>query len=113
MRMFHVKLPQPQTYKNRSDRTSAKKALALEMGLSIKSIERLKLCDKPLETVIKKEIKAEKSLKHKEKCKKYAEMAVAGHISVQKAAKECGITKRQVNRHIAKIHEERRCSETR
>lgn len=89
------------TFATRADRTAAKKRIAAELNTTVRAVNRQKLCDKPLESVMKREKKARKALEHREKCAKYAQMVVDRKISVKKAAEECSISERQMARYMA------------
>lgn len=93
----------PMTFQNRTARTEAKLQVAKSLNTSVRVVNRQKLCDKPLESVMKREKKARKALEHRENCKKLAEMVTNRGISLKKAAIEAKISQRQMARYIADI----------
>lgn len=105
--MFHVeqltKPELPMTFATRADRTAAKKRVAAELKTTVRMVNKQKLCDKPLESVMKREKQARKALEHREKCAKYAQMVLDRAISCKNAAKECSISERQMSRYMASI----------
>lgn len=99
------------TFPNRAARTRAKQHLAKALKTSIRKVNHAKFCDKPLESVLRREKKAQKALEHRQKCAEQAEMVKNGSITVKKAAAECGISERQMARHVAKATKEKQvCS---
>lgn len=94
------------TFANRAARTEAKNQTAKEMNTTIRRVNHLKLCNKPLESVLKREKKAKKALEHRENCLNVAKSVVNRLISARNAAKECGITERQMARYIQRAIKE-------
>jgi ribosomal protein L28 len=92
----------PENFEDRSARTKAVKELAEVLGTTVKEINRLKICNKPLKSV-EKRAKLEKSVEeHREKCAYYAKMVVSKRISMKSAAISCDICYRQMARHVTK-----------
>lgn len=96
----------PEVFPNRAARTEVKQHIAKALKTTIRGVNRLKLCDKPLESVMKREKKAKKAAEHREKCLNHAEMIKNKQISLKKAAKECGISERQMARYLTKALKE-------
>ncbi len=88
------------TFATRSDRTAAKKQVAATLKTTVRMVNRNRLCDKPLESVMKREKKAKKALEHRENCAKHAGMVMNKQLSIKNAAKECGISERQMARYL-------------
>lgn len=88
-------------YKNQAERTAAKVAAAAQSKTSVRSVNRLGICDKPLESVQNRAEKAENAQKHRENCAKHVELVKSGKMKAKHAAIHCGITLRQMYRHIA------------
>lgn len=89
-------------YKDRAERTAAKKAAADSLKTTVKRVNRMKICDLPLESVEKRREKAENAQKHREKCNNLALLVLAGHATVKEAAEKCELTVRQMYRWIQK-----------
>ena len=69
--------------------------------------------EKPLQSDVNRQKKAQKALEHRRKCEEQAELVRSGTISVKKAAQECGISERSMGRHVARSTKGRTpCSET-
>lgn len=97
----------PDEFDNRHAKTSEKLRLAAELNTSVKEINRLKLCDKPLKSVMKRLKTTDKAVEHRQKCAKYAEMIANRQISLINAAFECHISTRQMSRYLNKYLEEK------
>lgn len=91
------------TFKDRKARTASKKDLAKILKTTVKRVNRLKICNKPLESVLKRDKKAQKAAEHREKCLNHAKMVTNKQISIKKAARECDISERQMSRYILKV----------
>lgn len=92
----------PDMFADRKARCEAKKTLAQSLKTSVKRVNRMKLCDKPLESVMNREKKAKKAAEHREKCTIFAKKVLNKEISRKRAAEACHISERQMARHIAK-----------
>lgn len=69
--------------------------------------------EKPLESDVRRQKKAQKALDHRKKCAEQAEMVKNGSVTVKQAAQECGISERHMARQVAKaLKEKAPCSET-
>lgn len=101
------------TFPNRAARTEAKKQVAQALKTSIRRVNRMKMCNKPLESVQKRAKQAKKASEHREKCLETAEMVTNKQISMKNAASECRISERQMARYVAKVLKEKeaKCSE--
>ena len=88
------------TFASRTARTAAKKHVAATLKTTVRMVNRHRLCDKPLESVMNREKKAKKALEHRENCAKHAEMVMNKQLSIKNAAKECGISERQMARYL-------------
>jgi hypothetical protein len=88
-------------YANRKARTEAKRQLAAQYNVSIRTINRQKLCDKPLKSVEIRAKRTEIHAKHREKCEKMASLVVNRKVSAQEGAIQCGISLRQMYRYVA------------
>lgn len=91
------------TFQNRTARTETKKKMAQALNTSVRRVNLMKVCDKPLESVLNREKKAKKALEHRKNCEIHAEMVTNKEISLKNAAKECRISERQMARHIAAV----------
>lgn len=90
-------------YPNQRARTEAKKQVAEELNVSLSTVNRMKICEKPLESVEIRKEKAEKARKHKEMCKKYAQKVINREIRAKEAAALCGLSMRQMHRWISSL----------
>lgn len=89
-------------FEDRKARSAAKKAAAAERNVSIRTINRLKILDKPLESVRNRTEKAEKLRYRRAFLRETVESVLSGEISAAHAAKACGLSLRQMYRHLAK-----------
>jgi hypothetical protein len=105
--MENQQLPEiPMTFPDRAARQQAKKAVAAALKTTVRKVNRLKICDKPLESVQKREKKARKAQEHREKCAEFAKKVVNREISAKRAAIACDISERQMKRYVAQIQKE-------
>ena len=96
----------PMSFPNRAARQEAKKAVATALNTTVRAVNRLKICEKPLDSVQKRAEIAQKAADHREKCVFFAKKVVNRQISAKKAAIACDISERQMKRHVAKIQKE-------
>lgn len=101
-------MPEPRetaAFACRKARTEAKKAAAAERKVSLRTINRLKILDKPLESVRKRVEKSEKLLYRREFLEKTMQSVLSGEISAAQAAEACHLSLRQVYRHLAQARQ--------
>jgi hypothetical protein len=99
----------PVIFSSRSARSAVKRQVATAMKVPLRQVNRLKLCEKPLESVQKREKKARKAAEHREKCRDLAKSVLMNAISRTNAAIAAGISERQMARYMAAASKELQC----
>lgn len=87
-------------YGTRKDRTNAKREAAAALNVSVRTVNRLKICDKPLVSVKNRIERTKKSQEHRELCEKTAKIVLSGEIDAKQGATHCAISLRQMYRYI-------------
>lgn len=89
-------------FASRKARSDAKKAAAAERKVSIRTINRLKILDKPLESVRNRIEKAQRNRYKREILSLCVESVLSGEITASQAASQCSLSERQLYRYLAR-----------